>query len=139
LTRRGDHNPSRPTITTADRQRVLETLRRLYPETVSNGELTNRLGLSKSQVWTILTGLIAAGAVRRIGKGRGTLYVAIEGLPASRRLGIRPRRLGFGDEWRRRALGNQSLEARRAEASIGEEPEVHAAPEDLPVAATGGV
>jgi hypothetical protein len=88
---------------------VLVTLQRLHPEILSSADLIGRFALSRSQIGSILTGLIATGSVRRVGGGSGSRYVALEGLPESRRIGIRPRRLGFGAEWRRRYLASQAV------------------------------
>jgi hypothetical protein len=69
-----------------------------------------RFGISHSQALGILTNLIAAGSVRRIGVGSGSHYAALSPLPAARRpTALRPRRLGFREELRRRYLASQAV------------------------------
>lgn len=91
------------------------TLRRLFPEQLLASDLRNRHALGEGQVAGILTRLIAAGAVRRLGRGSGSAYSATSGLlPSHARGGLRPRRLGFGEEWRRRYQGSRVTEPKEA-------------------------
>jgi DNA-binding IclR family transcriptional regulator len=86
-----------------DQARILATIRRLHPEPVTSRELMSRFGMSRSQAARVLSDFTDIGVVRRIGKGSGSVYMALEPLPLySRHVAPRPRRLGFLDELRRR-------------------------------------
>jgi hypothetical protein len=78
---------------------VLLTMQRLHPEILSSADLVGRFTLSRSQIGSILQAQIAAGLIRRLGKGSGSRYIAAEPAPLNRRPGIRPRRLGFREAW----------------------------------------